>query len=44
MQRAIDQHGQPWAVSLKTWQNMVSGQHRPTFVLENTGESRISLV
>lgn len=35
-QMVIDQHNQEWVVTLKTWQNVVSGQHRPTFVLENT--------
>lgn len=28
--------GNKWVVTMKTWQNVVAGQHRPTFVLENT--------
>jgi hypothetical protein len=31
-----DQFGNEWTVTMKTWQNVVAGQHRPTFVLENT--------
>lgn len=33
----LDEAGRCWSVLLKTWQNVVSGEHRPTFVLENTG-------
>lgn len=32
-----DEAGRSWVVLMKTWQNVVSGEHRPTFVLENTG-------
>ncbi|GAB4818684.1 hypothetical protein N2152v2_005730 [Parachlorella kessleri] len=32
-----DASGRAWAITLKTWQNVVRGEHRPTFVLENTG-------
>lgn len=32
----LDEHNTEFIVTLKTWQNVVSGQHRPTFVLENT--------
>jgi hypothetical protein len=32
----LDEHNTEFVVTLKTWQNVVSGQHRPTFVLENT--------
>lgn len=33
-----DEAGRTWVLLLKTWQNVVSGEHRPTFVLENTGQ------
>lgn len=33
----VDEAGRTWVLLLKTWQNVVSGEHRPTFVLENTG-------
>lgn len=32
-----DEVGRTWVLLMKTWQNVVSGEHRPTFVLENTG-------
>jgi hypothetical protein len=32
----LDEENTEYIVTLKTWQNVVSGQHRPTFVLENT--------
>ncbi|KAL4538007.1 hypothetical protein Ndes2437B_g09090 [Nannochloris sp. 'desiccata'] len=32
----LDEYNTEFIVTLKTWQNVVSGQHRPTFVLENT--------
>lgn len=32
-----DEAGRTWTILMKTWQNVVSGEHRPTFVLENTG-------
>lgn len=32
-----DEAGRSWVLLMKTWQNVVSGEHRPTFVLENTG-------
>ena len=38
LQSVMDQHGAEWSIGLRTGQNSVSGQ-RPTFVLENTGES-----
>jgi hypothetical protein len=31
-----DAAGRRWGVTLKTWQNVVEGQSRPTFVLERT--------
>ncbi|KAI7835667.1 hypothetical protein COHA_010406 [Chlorella ohadii] len=31
-----DEAGRTWTILMKTWQNVVSGEHRPTFVLENT--------
>lgn len=33
----VDEAGRTWVLLMKTWQNVVSGEHRPTFVLENTG-------
>lgn len=33
-----DEAGRTWVVLMKTWQNVVSGEHRPTFVLENTAD------
>ncbi|KAI3426892.1 hypothetical protein D9Q98_006836 [Chlorella vulgaris] len=33
-----DEAGRPWKLLMKTWQNVVSGEHRPTFVLENTAD------
>ncbi len=32
----LDEHNTEYTFTLKTWQNIVSGVHRPTFVLENT--------
>lgn len=34
----VDEAGRTWVVLMKTWQNVVSGEHRPTFVLENTAD------
>ncbi|KAL4423409.1 hypothetical protein ABPG77_009987 [Micractinium sp. CCAP 211/92] len=34
----VDEAGRTWVLLLKTWQNVVSGEHRPTFVLENTAD------
>ena len=34
----VDEAGRTWVLLLKTWQNVVGREHRPTFVLENTGE------
>ncbi|PRW50817.1 VIVIPAROUS1 isoform A [Chlorella sorokiniana] len=33
-----DEAGRTWTILMKTWQNVVSGEHRPTFVLENTAD------
>lgn len=37
LQVVDDEAGRTWTILMKTWQNVVSGEHRPTFVLENTG-------
>jgi hypothetical protein len=40
-QAVEDEAGRSWVLLMKTWQNVVSGEHRPTFVLENTGASLV---
>ena len=41
VQEVWDASGRAWAITLKTWQNVVRGEHRPTFVLENTGQNKV---